>query len=161
MVLNSFSTVKTLGWRYICLLRPRTNGLMFQCLDLSPIFSFLCLLQFWKHIFLHFLFLVHWCFHQSWIISQTKQKEQDFGVQVFWLICLFWEEMSHTWWVYFSPFIVEGGLRTTSDIGVEMDKMITTVLGYLGDYPSLHICVYRICSLITSEDSRSQELGEQ
>jgi len=32
---------------------------------------------------------------------------------------------------------------------------MTTVLGYLGHYPSLHIYVYRIYSLITLEDSRS------
>lgn len=67
----------------ICLLRPRANGLKFQSLDLSPIFSLLCLLQFWKYILLHFLFPAHWCCHQGWIIPQTKQKEQDFRAQVF------------------------------------------------------------------------------
>lgn len=32
---------------------------------------------------------------------------------------------------------------------------MTTILSYLEDNPSLHICMYRICSVITLEDSRS------
>lgn len=40
MVLSSFSIIKNLGRRYILLLRTRANSLMFQHLDLSPIFSF-------------------------------------------------------------------------------------------------------------------------
>lgn len=97
MVLHSFSAVKTFGWRYICLLILGANGMMFHCLDLSlcPIFSFLYLLQFWKHIFLHFVFLVKWCFHHSWI-TITAKAERTSELRVFWLTCLFWDEISHS-----------------------------------------------------------------
>lgn len=63
--------------------------------------------------------------------------------------------MSHTWWVCFSPFSVEGAQRTTVDIGVQVEKMMATIQGYLGDYLTLDICVYCICSVITLEESGS------
>lgn len=56
---------------------------------------------------------------------------------------------------YFSPFLAEGFQRTTSDVGVKMEKLMATVLGYLGDYPSLHISVHCVCSVITLQHSRS------
>lgn len=128
MVLNIFFTVKTLGWRSIFLLTPRANGLMFQCLDASLTFTFLCLLDIWKHIFFHFLFLVHWSFCQSWVISQTKQKEWDFWVQAFPLRCFFWDESQLMGLIFLH--LLEWVQRNISDIGVKMETILSTILGY-------------------------------
>lgn len=146
-----FFAVKTLGWRSIFLLTPGANGLMFQCLDASPTFTFLCLFDNWKPFFFHFLFLVHWCFHQSWVISQTKQKEWDFWVQAFLLGCLFWDE-SHLVGLIFLH-LLEGVQRNISSIGVEVETILSTILGYLS-IPSALGCW--ICSVITLEGSRTQ-----